>query len=131
MFIISSNVDPAEGVDCLRNQYFHSLITRNGARIGHCNAAGALDFLNHSAGDCWILPGAVVHASQIVHDDLRAASSQFQGVRSPQSIAGTRHDGNLSVESYAHYFRLCVESDPAARACHSIDTRAGDNIETR
>ena len=75
---------------------------RDVGAIGHRDAAGLADFLDHGFRRGQRTAGAVAGAAEIVDHDLGAAAGQPQRMRPSKTIARAGDDGDASVKPDCH-----------------------------
>src|SRR5687767_13981120 len=97
--VVNQDVDAAEVIERTLNDRLAALRCRDGFGASDGFTASLLDFANHFFGGTRI--GAVTFDADtgIVHDDLRAGSTEEQGIFTPQSSAGAGDYGLTAVES--------------------------------
>ena len=75
---------------------------RDVGAVGHRDAAGFADFLDHGFRRRQRSAGAVARAAEIIDDDFGAAARQSQRMRPSKTIARAGDDGDASVKPDCH-----------------------------
>ncbi len=81
------------------------LEVRDIGAVGHGNAAGLANFLDHGFGRRQRSAAAVARAAEIVDHDLGAAARQPQRMRAAKAIARAGDDRDASIKPDCHECR--------------------------
>jgi hypothetical protein len=97
--VVDDDVDRAERLDRGGDDGLAALGGGDAVAVGDGLAAEGLDLADHVVGRTLAAAVARHRATEVVHDDARAAAGELERVRPAQAAAGAGDDRDLAVES--------------------------------
>ena len=98
--VVDHDVESPEGIECLLDHVLRARPARDAVAIRNRFAARFANFADDGACNARICTAATRRSTaQIIDDDFRALLGQQHRFGAPDAAAGTRHDGDFSLEA--------------------------------